>query len=51
MSISIGVIIPAYGRAVELDAALASVLLNVLFNGAGATEEELRDAALAGGEH
>ena len=32
-------------------AALASVLLNVLFNGAGATEEELRDAALAGGEH
>lgn len=32
-------------------AALASVLLNVLFNGAGATEEELRDAAMAGGEH
>jgi NCS2 family nucleobase:cation symporter-2 len=32
-------------------AAIASVLLNVLFNGAGASEEELRDAAMAGGEH
>ncbi|MBP7002238.1 nucleobase:cation symporter-2 family protein [Amaricoccus sp.] len=32
-------------------AAIGAVLLNVLFNGASATEEELREAAMAGGEH
>ena len=32
-------------------AALGSVLLNVFFNGAGVSEEELREAAIAGGEH
>ncbi|MCA8880498.1 MAG: purine permease [Rhodobacteraceae bacterium] len=32
-------------------AAFASVLLNLIFNGAGATEEEMREAAMAGGEH
>jgi NCS2 family nucleobase:cation symporter-2 len=32
-------------------AAFASVLLNVIFNGAGATVEDAREAAMAGGEH
>ncbi|MFO1144460.1 MAG: nucleobase:cation symporter-2 family protein [Amaricoccus sp.] len=32
-------------------AAIAAVLLNVVFNGADASEEELREAAMAGGEH
>ncbi len=32
-------------------AAIGSVLLNVVFNGASATEAELREAAMAGGEH
>ena len=33
-------------------AAIGSVLLNVFFNGAGAVnEEDLREAAIAGGEH
>jgi uric acid transporter len=32
-------------------AAVASVLLNILFNGARVSEEELRAAAVAGGEH
>ncbi len=32
-------------------AAIASVLLNVIFNGASASEEDLREAAMAGGEH
>ncbi len=32
-------------------AALVSVLLNIVFNGAKGSEEELRQAALAGGEH
>lgn len=32
-------------------AAIAAVFLNILFNGARASEEELREAAMAGGEH
>ncbi len=31
--------------------AIAAVVLNVVFNGAGGSEAELRDAAMAGGEH
>jgi NCS2 family nucleobase:cation symporter-2 len=32
-------------------AAIAAVTLNVFFNGAGGSEEELREAAMAGGDH
>ena len=32
-------------------AAIAAVVLNVIFNGAAASEEDLREAAMAGGEH
>ncbi|MFT3974608.1 MAG: nucleobase:cation symporter-2 family protein [Amaricoccus sp.] len=32
-------------------ASIGAVFLNVVFNGAGATEAELREAAMAGGEH
>ncbi|MFO1104537.1 MAG: nucleobase:cation symporter-2 family protein [Amaricoccus sp.] len=32
-------------------AAIGSVLLNIVFNGASASEAELREAAMAGGEH
>lgn len=32
-------------------AAIAAVALNVIFNGASASEEDLREAAMAGGEH
>ena len=31
--------------------AIAAVVLNMVFNGAGGTEAELREAAMAGGEH
>jgi len=31
--------------------AIAAVVLNIVFNGAGGTEAELREAAMAGGEH
>lgn len=32
-------------------ASIGAVFLNIIFNGASATEEELREAAMAGGEH
>ena len=32
-------------------AALSAVLLNIIFNGASASDEDLREAAMAGGDH